>query len=106
MQIAVDLDPEAVNQQVSEAIIKSALGARLNQEIDKALNAILNQGFYSQNVIKDVVEQEIAVVVRGLVSQPEVRERVKAIVSAYLAERLTDEVLSNALDKLWNKLMD
>lgn len=106
MQINVDINPEEVNRQVSAAIINSALGKELKKEIESALNETIKGGFYGSSVIKRVVDEQVRIVVRDLVAATEYHEKIKVIVEKYLAERLTDEIITAALDKVWSKLID
>lgn len=89
----LDLDPEKINAFVSEAIIKSAIGAELKRVITEQVST-LSRTF--QNPIEGVVRREIETIVTQLI-RTEYREKIAAVVREKVTEQFTDELLK----KLW-----
>jgi negative regulator of replication initiation len=106
MQVNVDINPEEVNRQVAAAIINSALGERLQSEIDKRMKEIVGDGYYQTGVIGQVVDEEVRGAIRKILMSDEYNEKIKSMVRLYMTEKLTAEVLSGALDRLWNRMFN
>lgn len=92
----LDIDPEAVNKLIAEAVLKSSIGP----EIDKAVQDHLKSFGKSWNFtshIENVVKAEISTHIRELIREatPQIREFVTA--------HMTDEVMESILTKMWDK---
>jgi ATP-dependent Clp protease ATP-binding subunit ClpA len=104
MQVNVNIDPDEINRQVTAAIVDSALGQKLKAAIEARLNVVLGGGYQSDSVIGQVVDEEVRAVVRRLLTTT-YRVQVEEAAKTYMAERFTDELLTRAFDKLWDKLL-
>jgi len=93
VDIKVDVDAEAVNQMVAQAILDSAIGTRIKQAADKVAR---EYSLSWQNHIRDAVRREVDRHIRDFVSGefgPLIKEKVR--------EYLTDEVAAELIDKAW-----
>lgn len=93
MDIKVDINPEQINQAISEAIIKSAIGEQLEKVI-KAEVAKISTSY--NNPIEAVVRNHIHEAVRDVVKE-QYAEKIKELISAKVTEEFTVELF----EKLW-----
>lgn len=106
MEVELKIDSEAINKQVTEAIINSALGAQLQVEIDKALKEALQGTYNRDNVVKRVLDEELRRIIREVITAGDYQAQLRAKVLVFLADKSTDEIVSKALERLWSKLVD
>jgi hypothetical protein len=106
MQVNVDINPEEVNRQVASMIINSALGQKLKDEIEKQVGEIVTTSYYSNSVVKRVVEEQVYQIVHEILMAPEYRDKLKLVVRTWLEEKFTDEVLGKLLEKVWEKILE
>lgn len=99
MQVEVKIDQDAVQQQVVQAIMDSAIG----ENIQKFINDALTRGSGGwgdhrnvvQRAIDDAVAMEIQRIARELMAER--RDQIKA----QMIEKLTDAVLGKMCDAAW-----
>ena len=106
MNIELNIKPEDINQMVVNAIVNSALGEKLKESIDESIRNILTTSYYEKGVVYQVCEQEIRNIIRGILRTEPVQQQVKGIVERHFAEKLTDELLGRAINRLWDELLD
>jgi len=87
--IEVKIDPEDINKMVSEAILKSALGAEVKEAIQKTL-ANLNSNF--NNPLTKVIERHIEDMVIKVLSEDH-REEITKLIKETLSEKLTSDFI-------------
>ncbi len=87
----INVDPKAVEQAVADAIIKSALGAK----IEKAVHDLLTRSFDNplDKALYEIVK-EVAI--------RKVREGYSEKIEAFLKEKLTDENMRKITEKFWS----
>lgn len=93
MEIKVDLSAEQINNQIVEAIAKSAIGVELKRAIDeevKNLSQSYNNPF--KNIITGIIRKEVERIIRD-----EYTEQIHALVK----ERVTADFSTEMLDSLW-----
>lgn len=102
MQLEVKIDQEAVQQQVVQAIMNSAIGAQIQKAITEALTKTTGSfGDYRtlvERAVQDAVMQEVRNLANSLILEK--REAIRA----QLAEKLTDETIGSMTGVLWGKL--
>lgn len=95
--IKVEIDAEAVNRQVAEAIVNSALGER----VEKAVNDALGKGYFSgRDAIKDAIEHEVYEQARRIVREEfteQIKEAVRAKATPELIEDAAQRFLTTSL---------
>lgn len=108
MQIEVNVDPEQINKHVAESIIKSALGEKVQESINKRLNELLkgDYSYSSDNIIKNIVDEEFRNAIREHLRSNEASTKIREMVRRYFEEKFTDEILAGAFNKLWDKMFD
>ena len=93
MDININVDAEAINKQITEAVAKSAIGEELKKVVDREVKKISNS---YENPLGVVVGREIEKMLRKLIEE-EYIGKIKEFVSA----RMSDEFVKNILDKMW-----
>ena len=99
MQLEINLDKAAIEQQVVTSIIESAIGAQIEGAIKKAMES--RPGGYGdpRNIVdfavQNVVQQKIREIAIQIINSK--AEDIKKIV----AEKMTDEVIKGFCDKAW-----
>ena len=106
MQVNVEINPDVVNKQVSEAIINSALGEKLKAAIEERLKEILKGGYTSQTVVERVIDEEVRNVIRKMLQSDDYQGKMQAMVRSWFETKFKDELIGLALDRLWDKLLD
>lgn len=100
--LQVHVDAESVNKMVADAILKSAIGERLNEIVTKHV-ASLNTGY--NNPIDAVVGQHIREVISGILYSEPLYAQIKAAVVAKLeqnelVQRITDEAAGKVVSSM------
>lgn len=106
MDIKVDINPEEVNRQVSAAIINSALGQTLKDEIEKKVSEMFKAGWNEKSIVSKVVEIQIERAIQEELKADEIRARIQIAVKAVLEEKLTDGFITQAISTLWGRISD
>ena len=107
MQIEVNINPDDVNKQVTEAIVKSALGEKLSKAIATALNEALDgNGYNRRSVVEEVVRDNIKAAVSEVVHEPETYEKIKLLTRKMLETTLTDATMERFFKRLQDRLFD
>lgn len=96
----MNIDGEAINKAVAEAILNSALGTSLAQIIDQEV-AKFSRTY--DNPLRMVIEREVARHVQAVV-QDEYGEQIKAAVRAQITDATVEEVTAAAWKALLDKL--
>jgi len=106
MQFNVEINPDEVNKQVSEAIINSALGEKLKAAINKRMDDILGGGWNDPGIVKTVVDEEVRNIIRTMLQSDEFQTQMQAVVRKWFEEKFSDALIGDALDRLWDKLFE
>jgi uncharacterized membrane-anchored protein YjiN (DUF445 family) len=107
MQIEVNINPDDVNKQVTEAIIRSALGEKLSKAIATALNeALEGNGYNRRSIVEDVVREHIRMAVSEVVHEPETYEKIKMLTRKMLETTLADATMERFFKRLQDRLFD
>lgn len=103
MQLEVKIDQEAIQQQLVQAIMNSAIGEKiqkaLNEALSKAEGPWGDQKTLVERAVRGALEDELRKQAADLVAQK--REQIRAA----LAEKLTDEVLGDMTNALWGVML-
>jgi hypothetical protein len=99
MDIKVDINPEEVNKAVSEAIIKSTIGAELEKAVQAQVKILTSNSFQYKNVFENIIKREIEVTLRDLI-QDKYSQQIKEFVTANVTENFTADLLN----KMWCNL--
>lgn len=100
MEVNVTIDKEAVEQQIVQAILDSAIGQEIEKAIDEALKK--PEGYSSntlivnavREVVKDIIDNTIA---ESLRENKEFKERIRKLVE----EITTDEALRSIITHIY-----
>ena len=98
MQPEIKIDPEAVQAQLVQAIINSAIGTQLETGINKALTEKTG-GFYGKTLTERAVEEALSKVIREEAEKLAYAKREE--IRAQLVEKMTDDMLSTMVGALW-----
>lgn len=96
----VSIDHEAVTRQVTEAILKSALGAK----IEKAVNDALQERYGGRSVVDNAIASEIESQTR-IIARETLREGPsRDLIAEKLTAALSDEAISKIVEKFVHQL--
>lgn len=97
MEFQINLDPEQINKNITEAVAKSAIGKELQRAIEKAVKD-LSQSY--NNPFEHIIKMEIEKLIREEVTKhlDHIRDEV--------AKRLTTEVLNDIVSKSLTSLLN
>ena len=92
--IKVDIDGEAVNKMVVDAIMQSSIGVELNKVI-----GTLTNNYEVDRIVKDALRQEVAKVITGILRTEPYAGRIRKWALDRAANDLTDEFVKNVWDE-------
>ncbi len=95
MELNVNVDADAINKMVSDAILKSTLGDAVKKAIDTQL-ANLTRSY--DNPLESVIRMHVADMVREVL-RTEHQEALRQRLVAALAEKLSDEFIDRVCEK-------
>ena len=92
----INLDAKAVEQAVTDAIVNSAIGAKIKM----AVNELLSKGYDNpiQKAIGDVIVQQALAIVRD-----EYKDQIAAAVREQLTDECIKEFVSNCIHEITSK---
>jgi len=93
INVGIHIDAETINQQITAAVAASAIGTELKKQIEEAIKSLTR---YRDSPIRKVVEEQIQVMIRDIITN-EYNERLRAAI----CEKLTDEVIDKVIDAAW-----
>ncbi|MHB8372222.1 MAG: hypothetical protein ACYDBI_05885 [Thermoplasmataceae archaeon] len=98
----LNIDPEAINKMLVDAILKSALGKTLNESIDRVvtdLSKSYNNPFDQE--IKNVIRVEMAKILQTTYKE-QIAKKVKERVEAGITDEVLDRIIIKALEKVFS----
>lgn len=98
MQLEVKIDQEAVQAQVVQAIMNSAIGANLEKFVNEAL--LQSKDYHDKrSLVQRAVDDAVTIEIRKLATEivTAQRERIKEL----MLEKMTDEVLEKMAGAAW-----
>ena len=96
MDIVVNITPEQIDKCVTDAIVKSAIGSRIEKAVTSAL-----QGYEMTRAIDDEVKAATRDIVRKIVTEdPNITTKIREIVIEKLTVKVIGDVVDAALSKL------
>lgn len=98
--IEVAVDPESINKYLAEQIMQSALGERLKEAVDSALESF---GRYGSDPLKSAVQDEIRKQIFRVVSEDHA-ERIREAVRAALTDEELGKLVTGFVATLTNKI--
>lgn len=98
MGIEVNVDADAVNKMVTDAILESAIGKTLREVVEKKV-ADLGESY--NNPIELAVDREVQLLVSSMVN-----EKFKPLIASRVTELMTDEMVSRISTAAWESLID
>ncbi|HDY68963.1 MAG TPA: hypothetical protein ENH85_14380 [Candidatus Scalindua sp.] len=93
MDINVNVDAEAINKQITEAVAKSAIGKQIKRVIDEEVKKLSTSW---QNPLSRVVGIEIEKMLRQLI-----QEEYMGKIKEWVSKQMSDEFVKNILGKMW-----
>lgn len=104
MEINIDLKPDAINQAIVDAIVKSTVGQQLTAAIEKALK---NGETFWNNAFERIVKEHIDRVIGqriGELIDPKCRELAAKLLTtdSKRLEQLVEAATSTAIEKIMN----
>lgn len=97
MGIEVNVDADAVNKMVTDAILESAIGKTLREVVEKKV-ADLSKSY--NNPIELAVDREVQLLVSSIV-----HEKFQPIIAARVNELLTEEMVTRIATAAWENLI-
>jgi hypothetical protein len=96
MNLEVNLDSEAINKYVADAILASTIGEHIRDEVDKRVKDIRANPMGS--TIWQVVQKEVSKAIYQVVAQ-EFSEDIKRITREQLTEAILQDIVSRAVTR-------
>lgn len=94
----VNIEPGDVERYVAEAVLKSAIGKKVAEAVDKSL-ASLGRGY--DNPLEKAISAYVQKIVLNVVDE-EYRDRIRAAVRVHI----TDAVVDDLVQKAWGAWLD
>jgi protein required for attachment to host cells len=94
----VKIDEAAMNQAVTDAIIKSAIGKKLDEIVSAALSDLGGYNSPMKKAVEEVVHDEIVKLVKT-----KYREQIEKSVQASLTDKFVDDIWRASWDALIEK---
>jgi len=98
MDIQVQIDKKAVEAQIVQAVMASALGEHVDKAVKKAFEA---PGFSRSSFVETAIQQALYDCIRSIAVQ-EV-DKFKDLIKAKVSEKLTDDVVDSFVSKAWER---
>jgi hypothetical protein len=98
MSIKIDVDAEAVNKMVTDAILDSAIGETLRAVVSKKVEALSKE---YNNPVELEVDRQIQLIVKDLV-----QEKFKPMIAAKVNELMTEELVGRISTRAWENLLE
>ena len=98
MNLNVEVNPEEINKQITEAVAKSAIGVELSKTIEKKVKEM--SASYN-NPFDAIVKKEIEAIMTCII-RDEYKKQIQEQVRAKLSEKFVDEIIS----KMWDHVFD
>lgn len=92
----LDIDPDAVNRVLSEAILQSTIGKQIQSSADDYINKFRDNWQSRQHVDK-AVQEVVSRIIREEV------EKNRDQIAEWVQKQLTKEMLDTMLEKMWQK---
>ena len=93
MDFNVNIDAEAINKQITEAVAKSAIGKQIKRVVDEEVKKLSTSW---QNPLSRVVGIEIEKMLRQLI-----QEEYMGKIKEWVSKQMSDEFVKNILGKMW-----
>lgn len=103
MQLEINLDPEQIEQYIVQAVIDSALGDVVKEEVQKALDSLREVPMRRRGVIAVAIEAEIQKIVLQVLRN-EYTDKLRAAVREQMTETYVNTVVSAAVQAVHDKL--
>lgn len=98
MDVKLNITPEQIDELVRNAILRSALGTK----IDEAIKSHLTDWKLSESVNREV-SAALSAIIRDVVGADQL---LRARIHAAVTEKLTDECLSKLLENVWDRIIN
>ena len=98
MDLSVNIDPEAINKEIVEAVSKSAIGDALSKTIKEEVEKMKNS--YS-SPYAGIISSEIKILVQKII-----RDEYKDALEQFVRTNISQEFTDKLLNKLWDKFED
>lgn len=95
----IEVNPEQINQMVSEAILKSSIGEALRRAVDKQ---ILSLTASYNNPLEEVIKEHVLLEMRRLITI-EYHDKIEAMVKEKITEKVVGDVVNEAWDSFVRK---
>jgi len=91
----LNLDADAINKFVTDAILKSALGEKIKKSVDE----VLKDFEYSyKNPVRELITDMIRIQIKGYMETPEVSAKIKEHIANKFTSEFIDEVLKKSVE--------
>lgn len=96
IKVNLDISPEQIQKQITEAITKSAIGEQLNKAVSEEIRKLNGHDYQYQKMLGNIISSEIERVCREIV-----REQYKELIEDVVKKHMTEEFTQSLLDKMW-----
>ena len=92
----IDIDAEAVNKAISDAVLKSSIGVELKAAVKKHIDGFENEYKFRQAIDK-MVEKQISHEIQTAMEQH------RDLIQEFVSKKLSTEMLDKIMEQMWNK---
>lgn len=104
MSIAITISPNDIDEHIKAAVLKSALGVKIKETIDKEVEKMCEGGYYRTSPIQSVVQDELQRLVRVYLQADDVKPKLIEAIKNALAEDIIDKAVNFCVGALECKL--
>jgi hypothetical protein len=94
--VEINIDPQAVNQLVADAVLKSAVGETLKVAVDNALKGLMAYNSPIEAEVKRHVAQMVREILEKEHAEP-IKERIRVAVAGAITDEMMDKIISKAV---------
>jgi hypothetical protein len=94
----IKIEPVDIEAHVKAAIINSAIGRSLEAALGEKL-----RGWEFDKAVRTVIDEEIPKIIRSVMLEDGLRERLAKAVRDALTESLCIEIANRSIDQIWNR---
>lgn len=98
MEINVNVDAEAINKEITEAVAKSAIGKEIKRVIEEKVKELSTS---YNNPLSRVVGREIEKMLRQLIE-----EEYMGQIKEFVRKQMSDDFVKDILGKMWKAYLE
>ncbi len=106
MAIEITLSPNDIDEHIKSAVLKSALGVKINETINEEVKKMCEGSYYRSSPIQAVVQDELQRLVRGYLQADDVKPKLIEAIKNSLSSDVLEKAVEFCVNSLESKLND